>query len=59
MEPTIRSGDLLLVDRSKSQVKGEGIYLINLDDGLMVKRVEWILDGSVVICGDNTLLSRE
>ena len=59
MEPTIRSGDLLLVDRSKSQVKGEGIYLINLDDGLMVKRVEWLLDGSVVIRGDNTLVSRE
>ena len=59
MEPTIRSGDLLLVDRSKSQVKCEGIYLINLEDGLMVKRVEWLLDDSVVICGDNTLVSRE
>ena len=51
MEPTIRSGDLLLVDRSKSRMKGDGIYLINLDDGLMVKRVEWLLGGSVVIRG--------
>ena len=59
MEPTIRSGDLLLVDRSKSKVKCEGIYLINLEDGLMVKRVEWLLDDSVVIRGDNTLVSRE
>ena len=59
MEPTLHTGDLLLVDRSKSQVKGEGIYLINLDDGLMVKRVEWLLDGSVVIRGDNTFVSRE
>jgi phage repressor protein C with HTH and peptisase S24 domain len=59
MEPTIRSGDLLLVDRKKSQVKGDGIYLINLADGLMVKRVEWLLGGSVVIRGDNTLVSRE
>jgi hypothetical protein len=25
----------------------------------MVKRVEWLLDGSVVILGDNTLVSRE
>ena len=25
----------------------------------MVKRVEWLLDGSVVIRGDNTLVSRE
>jgi phage repressor protein C with HTH and peptisase S24 domain len=59
MEPTIRSGDLLLVDRSKSRIKGDGIYLINLDDGLMVKRVEWLLGGSVVIRGDNTIVSRE
>ena len=59
MEPTIRSGDLLLVDRSKSRMNGDGIYLINLDDGLMVKRVEWLLGGSVVIRGDNTAVSRE
>ena len=59
MEPTIRSGDLLLVDRSKSRMKEDGIYLINLDDGLMVKRVEWLLGGSVVIRGDNTAVSRE
>ena len=59
MEPTIRSGDLLLVDRSKSRMNGDGIYLINLDDGLMVKRVEWLLGGSVVIRGDNTTVSRE
>ena len=59
MEPTIRSGDLLLVDRSKAKMRGDGIYLINLDDGLMVKRVEWLLGGSVVIRGDNTAVSSE
>ena len=41
MEPTICLGDLLLVDRSKLQVRGERIYLINLDDEVMVKRVKW------------------
>ncbi len=60
MEPTIRSGDLLLVDRSKSTIKGDGIYLINLDNGLMVKRVECLLGGSsAIIRGDNTAVSRE
>ena len=59
MEPTICSGDLLLVDRSKLKVRGERIYLINLDDEVMVKRIECLLDGSVVIRGDNTLVSRE
>lgn len=59
MEPTIRSGDLLLVDRSKARVKGEGIYLISLDEGLMVKRIDWLLNGSVAIRGDNPVVSRE
>jgi phage repressor protein C with HTH and peptisase S24 domain len=59
MEPTFRSGDLLLVDRNKAQMKGDGIYLINFDDGLIVKRLEWMMDGTVVIRGDNTSVSRE
>jgi phage repressor protein C with HTH and peptisase S24 domain len=59
MEPTICPGDLLLVDRSKLQVRGEKIYLINLDDEVMVKRVESLLDGSVVIHNDNTPVSRK
>jgi phage repressor protein C with HTH and peptisase S24 domain len=59
MEPTLRSGDLLLVDRNKGRMKGDGIYLINFDDGLMVKRLEWMMDGTVVIRGDNANVSRE
>ncbi len=59
MEPTLRSGDLLLVDRNKARMKGDGIYLINFDDGLMVKRLEWMMDGTVVIRGDNISVSRE
>jgi phage repressor protein C with HTH and peptisase S24 domain len=59
MEPTYRSGDLLLVDRNKARVKGDGIYLINFDDGLIVKRLEWMMDGTVIIRGDNTSVSRE
>lgn len=59
MEPTFSSGDLLLVDRNKARMKGDGIYLINFDDGLIVKRLEWMMDGTVVIRGDNTSVSRE
>lgn len=60
MEPTIRCGDLLLVDQNKKlQLKRNGVYLVNLDGGLLVKRVEWLMDGSVVIRGDNTIVSRE
>jgi phage repressor protein C with HTH and peptisase S24 domain len=59
MEPTFRSGDLFLVDRNKARIKGDGIYLIKFDDGLIVKRLEWMMDGTVIIRGDNTSVSRE
>ena len=59
MEPTIYSVNLLLVDRIKLQVRGERIYLINLNDEVMVKRIEWLLGSSVIIRGDNTLVSRD
>jgi phage repressor protein C with HTH and peptisase S24 domain len=59
MEPTFSSGDMLLVDRNKARMKGDGIYLINFDDGLIVKRLEWMMDGTMVIRGDNTSVSRE
>ncbi|MBT5027581.1 MAG: helix-turn-helix transcriptional regulator [Nitrospinaceae bacterium] len=60
MEPTIRSGDLLLVDQSESIIKGDGIYLIRIEDGMMVKRVQWLLGGSsAILCGDNSAVSKE
>ena len=40
-------------------MKGDGIYLINFDDGLIVKRLEWMMDRTMVIRGDNTSVSRE
>ena len=58
MESTTFSGDLLLVDPSKSQVNGVRIYLSNLNDGLMIKLVEWLFYGSIVVCGDNIFDSK-
>jgi phage repressor protein C with HTH and peptisase S24 domain len=43
MEPTLLSGDLVLVDRGRSFISPEGgIYAIALDDIIMVKRVQVI-----------------
>lgn len=53
MDPTIRSGDLLLVDMGVTQIMDDAIYVVSLSDRLMVKRIQRFHDGSIAICSDN------
>jgi len=39
MEPTLRNGDHALIDTSQLNLRREGIYVLRIDDTLMVKRV--------------------
>ena len=59
MEPTVRTGDLLLVDRSPKSPLEDGIYLIQIEQSLSVKRLERRMDGSVTVRGDNLKASKE
>lgn len=38
MEPLIRSGDLLLVDTGVNRVSADGVYVLLVDGGLLVKQ---------------------
>jgi phage repressor protein C with HTH and peptisase S24 domain len=40
MEPEIRSGDILLVNRAVTEPRGEGVYVVSLDGDLLVKRLQ-------------------
>lgn len=53
MEPTIRDGDLLLVDRSVSQIVDNGIYVMTLGGLVVVKRVQMRRDKSLLLISDN------
>lgn len=54
MEPTITSGDSLLIDRDKNRVGSDGgIYVINYEGELFVKRVQKLLDGRIAVTSDN------
>lgn len=53
MEPTLRDGDLLLVDTSRPRLRGDGIYAFRVQDMLAIRRLQMKLDGSVVISSDN------
>lgn len=52
MEPTIQSGSLLIVDRSKSYIH-EGIFVIRQNDGLLVKRVQQSNPRTITLRSDN------
>lgn len=55
MEPTIISGDSLVIDKSVNDVSSDGgIYVISYDGELYVKRVQKMLDGKVSVTSDNT-----
>lgn len=53
MEPTIRDGDLLLVDRGISQVIDNGIYIVVVAGLVLVKRLQTRFDGSLTLISDN------
>ena len=55
MEPTLMSGDLVLVDHSKTYIDPQGgIYAITMNDTIMIKRLQIIYQNhKVLIISDN------
>lgn len=54
MEPTLRPGDVILVDRRSAQaVPRDGIYVLRMDDSLLVKRLQRLPGRKVKVTSDN------
>lgn len=53
MEPTLSSGDILLVDTGVQEVKIDGIYVLSAHGRLFVKRARQRMDGKFEISSDN------
>jgi phage repressor protein C with HTH and peptisase S24 domain len=49
MEPTLRSGDLVLVNLASTQARDGAIYVLRHDDLLVAKRLQRVTDGSLYI----------
>jgi hypothetical protein len=56
MSPTFNSGDVLLVDTGINSVVVDGIYVLETDTRLFIKRVRERLDGRYEISSDNPLV---
>ncbi|AFL75370.1 LexA family transcriptional regulator [Thiocystis violascens] len=59
MEPTIRHGDALLVDRAKREPEGGYIYVLQIDHELRAKRLQRLADGRVRLGTDNFAYAEE
>lgn len=52
MEPTLRDGDEILVERTMRPLH-DGIHVVRLGDSLLVKRIETGRDGRITLLSDN------
>jgi hypothetical protein len=53
MEPTFSYGDIIFINRSKTDIGRGGIFTINTEHGLFIKRVQRRIDGGLDIISDN------
>lgn len=53
MEPTLSSGDVLLVDTARRTADRDGIYVIRQGNALQVKRLQRLPDGALKVISDN------
>ncbi len=53
MEPTLRDGSVVFVDKSDKNIKKDGIFVLYSNDGLFIKRIFYGIDGNCEIISDN------
>lgn len=52
MEPTLRDGDEILVDRAQRPLR-DGVHVVRVDDALLVKRIDTSRPGVLALVSDN------
>jgi phage repressor protein C with HTH and peptisase S24 domain len=59
MQPTVGQGDLLLLNIHQQTVTDDAIYALQVHGGLVIKRVQMLLDGTLIIRSDNPLYQEQ
>ena len=59
MEPTLKNGSIVFIDREQNNISKDGIFVVNTPGGLFIKRLNRKVDGSVELISDNQLYSTE
>lgn len=58
MEPTICDGDIVIVDHDDTAIVDGGIYVIDWNDEIRVKRLFWKADGAISVESDHPSKTR-
>jgi phage repressor protein C with HTH and peptisase S24 domain len=53
MSPTLKPGNLVLADASQKRIAGDGLYIIDMDGTLDIKRVQAMPGGILELSSDN------
>jgi len=59
MEPTLKDGSIVFVDRTQTNINKEGIFIASTTAGLFIKRIRQRADGMVELISDNKNYSPE
>ena len=59
MEPTLKNGSIVFIDRDQNDISRDGIFVVSTPGGLFIKRLNRKVDGSVELISDNQLYSAE
>lgn len=59
MSSTLLDGETILVDQGVSQIEVDGIYVLEIYGRQLVKRVQRLFDGALVLISDNEQYQRE
>jgi phage repressor protein C with HTH and peptisase S24 domain len=57
MEPTLRAGDVILIDHRVTHPNREGVYILRMDGALLVKRLQFRPGGQIDVISDNAAYS--
>jgi len=59
MEPTLRDGSIVFVDRTQTNINKDGVFIASTTAGLFIKRIRQRVDGMVELISDNKAYSPE
>jgi len=59
MEPTLKNGSIVFVDRDQNEITKDGIFVVSTPGGLFIKRLNRKADGSIELISDNERYSPE
>ncbi len=54
MEPTLQSGDLVLVHHSKDTITRGGLFAITIDQEILIKRIQPLMGQKLLVISDNS-----